>query len=262
LLRDLARTQLIFIFFFLVFGQTPVRASQNFSQNAEMQKLQEDSFKKVEALLNDKSFQTIVADLKAKASCASESLPLGIISKQESSCSLKGQLENQIEKFSDFDFPSSYEEENKAEGELYIFVSFSLGEKALENLAYEARQYGATLVLRGFVKGSYRETVQVLQKIIQSTGQGFIIDPELFTLFSISAVPTYVLAKPFSLTATERLQTPLHDRLQGHVSIQYALETFAKEGDLSNAAKALLPKSSGFIHLDYDQNKKPEGKTR
>ncbi|MBY0272289.1 MAG: type-F conjugative transfer system pilin assembly protein TrbC [Alphaproteobacteria bacterium] len=134
--------------------------------------------------------------------------------------------------------------------ELTLFVSFSLGEKALLNLAHEAKAYGATLVLRGFKNNSYAQTVKILQKIIQATGQGFIIDPELFSLFSISSVPTYVLSRPFQLQtfepktleshALERTQTPIHDRLQGHVSLQYALETFAKEGDLKEEAKALL----------------------
>lgn len=137
--------------------------------------------------------------------------------------------------------------------ELTLFVSFSLGEKALLNLAHEAKIYGATLVLRGFKDGSYAKTVHALQKIIQKTGQGFIIDPELFSLFSVIAVPTYVLSKPFQLQALEsktqeRTFTPIHDRLQGHVSLQYALETFAKEGDLQNEAHSLLEKAEKGSH--------------
>ncbi|OJW46247.1 MAG: type-F conjugative transfer system pilin assembly protein TrbC [Alphaproteobacteria bacterium 41-28] len=243
MLRNLALTQLIFIFFFLASGQIPVHASQNFSQNAEMQKLQEDSLKKVETLLNDKNFQTLVSELNTKASCSSENLPIGKVSKQELSCSFNEQLDNQVERFSGFDFPFSYKEENKSKGELYIFVSFSLGEKALLNLAMDAKRYGATLILRGFRERSYRKTINSLQKIIQKTGQGFIIDPELFTLFGITAVPTFILAKPFQLSASDRTQTPLHDRIQGHISAQYALETFAKGGDLKDEAKALLAES-------------------
>ncbi|MBP9691879.1 MAG: type-F conjugative transfer system pilin assembly protein TrbC [Alphaproteobacteria bacterium] len=121
-------------------------------------------------------------------------------------------------------------------------MSFSLGEKALLNLAQETKGYGATLVLRGFIEGSYAKTVQALQNIILKTGQGFIIDPELFSLFFITAVPTYVLAKPFQLLAQTRDQTPLHDRLMGHVSISYALESFAQSGDLRDEAQALLDK--------------------
>ena len=125
---------------------------------------------------------------------------------------------------------------------LYLFVSFSLGEKALLNLAQEAKRWNATLVLRGFIEGSYAKTAKALQNIIIKTGQGFIIDPELFSLFAVTAVPTYVLSYPFQLNAVERTQTPLHDRIRGHVSIHYALEQFAKSGDLKEEANSLLEK--------------------
>lgn len=175
---------------------------------AEVLKLQEDSRKKVAELLQDNDFQETIDVLKGK-------LPSMFTTKQE--------------------------KETKS-GELYIFVSFSLGEKALENLAQEAKRYGATLVLRGFKDGSHLKTVKSLEKIIRKSGQGFIIDPELYTLFAIQAVPAYVLAKPFQLQSEERMQTPIHDRLQGYVSLQYALESFAKKGDLKDEAKSLLRK--------------------
>ncbi|MBP6951898.1 MAG: type-F conjugative transfer system pilin assembly protein TrbC [Alphaproteobacteria bacterium] len=129
-------------------------------------------------------------------------------------------------------------------GSLYIFVSFSLGEKALLNLAHKAKIYGATLVLRGFKDGSYLKTAQALQHIIQETGQGFMIDPELFSLFTVTVVPTYVLSKPFPFKAPDRTQASPHDRLQGHVSVSYALSVFAKEGSLKEDASSLLENAS------------------
>lgn len=125
-------------------------------------------------------------------------------------------------------------------GNFYVFVSFSLGEKALLNLAQEAKRWNAALVLRGFIEGSYAKTAKALRDIIIKTGQGFLIDPELFSLFNVKAVPTYVLSKPFQLHAHARIQTPFHDRIQGHASLQYALEIFVKEGDLREEAHALL----------------------
>ena len=211
------------------------------SKEKDLIKLQAESVRQVDELLKNEEFQDLISDLNSKIPDPSKILPP----------SQKSNL-----------------------GDLYIFVSFSLGEKALENLAREAWKYGATLVLRGFIGGSHQKTVKALQKIITTTGQGFIIDPELFDLFSVTAVPTYILAKPFSLTATERTQTPLHDRLQGHVSIRYALETFAnpREGDprvqgprafpgprlnrgdwgasFSEVAKALLLKGSNLVRSD------------
>ena len=71
-----------------------------------------------------------------------------------------------------------------------------------------------------------------------------MIDPELFSLFAVTAVPTYVLSHPFQLNASEVTQTPLHDRLQGHVSVFYALSVFAKEGSLKEEATSLLENAS------------------
>lgn len=169
--------------------------------------LQKESLQKVEELQKDPAFQNILDEFQHNAS--------------------KGAIA--------FRNPS---EEPK--GELYIFISFSMGEKALLNIAHEAKEFGGTLVLRGFHKGSYVKTAQSLQNIITKTGQGVIIDPELYSLFAITAVPTYVLVKPFNMIAVERTQTPLHDKLQGHVSVHYALETFAKDGDLKDEARGLL----------------------
>jgi len=197
---------------------------KTFFKNSFLQKeileLKEESLKKVDALQQTEDFQDLVADLQNK-------LPEFFENKKNPS------KQNS-------DLP-----DQKPEGSLYVFVSFSMGETALLNLAHEAKHYGATLVLRGFKKG-YKKTVQALQKIINKTGQGFIIDPDLFDLFAITAAPTFILTKPFPLNAIERTQTPLHDRLQGHVSLHYALETFLKEGDLKETAQALL-----------DEGKKP-----
>ncbi len=172
----------------------------------EILDLQKDSLKKVESLLENKEFRAVVADLQEKIPTLQNSPPI------------RGQVQ----------------------GELLIFVSFSMGEKALLNIAQEAQLYGATLMLRGFHKDSYKKTIHALQKIISKTGQGFSIDPELYTLFAIDAVPTFILTKPYELNAAERTQTPLHDKLRGHVSLHYALERFAKEGDLKETAQGLL----------------------
>lgn len=181
-------------------------------QNSELQdsfftRLQQESLQKVEMLTNTPAFQEIVTELQNNAS----------------------------KDFAAFRTPNK-----EAKGELYIFISFSMGEKALLNLSREVKRFGATLVLRGFHEGSYVKTAQELQKIILETGQGVVIDPELFTLFNIAAVPTFVLTKPFQLYAQERTQTPIHDKLQGHVGARYALEAFKKEGDLQQEAQHLL----------------------
>jgi len=191
---------------------------ESIQKDKDFQSLLTESSKQRDGILESKEFQDVVETLQTEA------------------------LKTQTHRVQTSQGASS----KSTSAELTLFVSFSLGEKALLNLAHEANIYGATLVLLGFKDNSYAQTVRALQKIIQETGQGFIIDPELFSLFSVTTVPTYVLSRPFQQTleskTLERTQTPIHDRLQGHVSLQYALEMFAKEGDLQNEAQFLLEK--------------------
>lgn len=191
-----------------------------FYQNVDPQdnfftQLQQESLQKVEVLQNDPAFQETVKTLQNNSS-------------QYTAVNSGPETQGNLN------------EASLSKANLYIFISFSLGETALLNLEQEAKRFGATLVLRGFKDGSYIQTAKALQKIISKTGQGILVDPELFTLFNIMAVPTFVLAKPFNLISAERIQTPIHDKLQGHVSTHYALEAFAKEGDLNAEAQALL----------------------
>lgn len=190
------------------FIKDSLKAVDNLKQDKNFQSFLSHSFEQRDAALESSTFQEAVGDFQKPQGQASQMSPTS--------------------------------DPLYRPGNLYIFVSFSLGEKALLNLAQEAKAYGATLVLRGFVEGSHAKTVQTLQKIILKTSQGFIIDPELFSLFNVKTVPTYILTKPFQPNAFERNQTPMYDRIQGHVSVYYALERFAKEGDLQEEARVLL----------------------
>lgn len=198
-------------------------------QSSTDQSLRGDSLKIIEMMKNDKDFQSFL-----------------VISSQKRDAVLRdSEIQNlvttlQDQKLTQGPQPKHTSVPTNPAAELYLFVSFSLGEKALLNLAQEAKANGAILILKGFIEGSYAKTVKALQTIITKTGQGFIIDPELFTLFNVKAVPTYVLAKSFQLNALEHNRTPMHDRIQGHISPQYALEKFAKEGDLQEEASSLL----------------------
>lgn len=198
------------------------------------QPLTEDALKIVERVQSDKEFQSFLTEASQQRNAV-----LADPEFQEVVTALQAQIPKHVPQL------KHQSDHTNQRGELTLFVSLSLGEKALLNLAQEAKRWNATLVLRGFIDGSYAKTAKTLQNIILKTGQGFIIDSELFSLFNVEAVPTYILSKPFQLNALERTSTPLHDRIQGHVSIQYALETFAKSGDLREEAQSLLKQGGG-----------------
>lgn len=176
----------------------------------EVLELIETSREKCQATLEDPEFQSFVAELQTKAMDET----FGKALKTSSGAS---------------------------QGELYIFVSFKLGEKALLSLAQQAKRYGGHLILKGFKEGSYKKTVESLSKIIETSEEGFSIDPELFENFHVETALTIILAKR-SRELEDGKSSPIHDRIQGNVSVQYALEQFEKSGDCATEATTLLKK--------------------
>lgn len=117
---------------------------------------------------------------------------------------------------------------------IYVFVSLSMPKPALMALNKEAAQLGAPLVLRGLKDNSYQKTAFYLQDIIEKTGQGFLIHPELFKRYEIHQVPSVVLA-------TDTLSAePIFDVVSGHIPIKTALLEMAQKGELKNEAKDWL----------------------
>lgn len=117
---------------------------------------------------------------------------------------------------------------------LLVFVSFSMPNETLKALAQEARQYGGKLILRGLVKGSFKETQKAMQKLDEDA----LIDPTLFKAYQVKSVPTFVLLEKSPQEATEVVA---HDKLTGNVSLKYALEQFTGKGEIK-AARNLLQK--------------------
>lgn len=81
----------------------------------------------------------------------------------------------------------------KAGPKVLIFVSFAMPEATLQRLVDQAARAGATLVLRGLVNGSIRETVTRMQALIGSRRVAVQIDPEAFDRYGIVMTPTFVL---------------------------------------------------------------------
>lgn len=116
--------------------------------------------------------------------------------------------------------------ELKAEADLLVFVSSSMSKESLKTLSKEVEEYGGTLIVRGFKDNEFKNSIEYFP-------ESFLIDPELFEEFKVVNVPTFVL-----------LEDNRHDRMSGFVSTRYALEQFAKNGDMKQEAKALLEKNS------------------
>ncbi len=124
---------------------------------------------------------------------------------------------------------------------LQIFVSHSMPISLLKRYAREAIKYKGVLVFRGLPAGSFHRLAKLVSDISGDNAEGIAmqIDDEAFKAFNIKIVPTIVLSRSASIFS-EQVKGGSFDKIVGNVTIKYALELFAKEGDLKANALELL----------------------
>jgi len=116
-------------------------------------------------------------------------------------------------------------------------------------LMYQAKKAGAVLVFKGFI-GSFKNTQEYLANISKEEISA-IIDPRLFDLFQIEVVPTFVILNDV-LQDCEKNNchlSPLHDRIAGNITLQYALEQFAQDAKENSLVFEFLKKIKGDNEL-------------
>ena len=128
---------------------------------------------------------------------------------------------------------------------LLIFISFSMPQASLERLADQAVRARASLVLRGLVNGSLRDTVERMQRLIGNRQVSVQIDPQAFDRFSIVRTPSFVLvrdgAQPQRCGAGMCFAADQFALTAGDVSLDYGLEQFQR------SAPRLAREASGFL---------------
>ena len=115
----------------------------------------------------------------------------------------------------------------KAGPKVLIFVSFAMPEATLQRLVDQAARAGATLVLRGLVNGSIRDTVTRMQALIGSRRVAVQIDPEAFDRHGITRTPTFVLvtdgAGAEACASRVCGSLPQSVKVAGDVTLEYAM---------------------------------------
>lgn len=129
---------------------------------------------------------------------------------------------------------------------LLVLVSLAMPDASLKTLLKDVSAAGGQLVLRGFLEGSVAATAARIAELIGEGGdaRGFIVDPRLFRTFAVEAVPVFIVpAGPLvdcdapGCTAS----APPHDRISGNVTLRYALQRIAGEGEYAaHQARAYL----------------------
>ena len=122
-----------------------------------------------------------------------------------------------------------------------IFVSFAMPETTLQRLVDQAARAGATLVLRGLVNGSIRDTVTRMQALIGGRRVAVQIDPDGFDRYGITRTPTFVLV--MDDTGTEACASRACDSSQefgkvaGDVTLDYAMQFLSRSSQGSPPPK-------------------------
>ncbi|HRH87369.1 MAG TPA: type-F conjugative transfer system pilin assembly protein TrbC [Rubrivivax sp.] len=138
----------------------------------------------------------------------------------------------------------------KAGPTLLVFVSFAMPEATIGRLLDQAERAGATLVLRGLVNGSMRDTVERMQRLIGERRVAVQIDPQAFDRFSIVRTPAFVLVRSGALAQPCSSGTCLAGdqfvMAAGDVSLDYALSFFERSApSMSRDASSLLLRMKG-----------------
>lgn len=115
------------------------------------------------------------------------------------------------------------EELVKDEVEVYIFVSFSLPQKLLSQYVKEAKENGASLVVKGLPKRGFNAFLKQVDKYREGEEiPPFELRPDLFEEFFIEQVPAIVFRKG-----------KVFDKITGSVSLDFVKERIRERGEVS-----------------------------
>jgi len=133
--------------------------------------------------------------------------------------------------------------------QLYVFVSTSMPDITLKRLLLQAGRIDGSLILRGLVDGDMAKTKEKVMQLLEAdaTGNtqidgGLSIDPTLFERFDIAQVPSFVVTNtPAERCSKSGCPSTDYARLSGDTTIEYALETIAREAPIMrDSAQTIL----------------------
>lgn len=112
---------------------------------------------------------------------------------------------------------------------LYYFWSFSMPEASLKAALADGEKIGLIAVLRGLPEGSAKTSLGRLKRLLGNYRTEVVIDPRLFTLYGITAVPTLVYGEGVDPSCETCEPPPHHAMVSGDVPLVSALEHLARE---------------------------------
>jgi conjugal transfer pilus assembly protein TrbC len=130
-----------------------------------------------------------------------------------------------------------------------LFVSFSMPEPLLLELADEAHALNIPLVIRGLVDNDFKKTIETFARLRDHAEKqhrhfdGLSVDPLWFAQFHIESVPALVLSPSLSACDASRACDPRFDVVYGNSRLKKGLSVIAERGDsASQLARNILEK--------------------
>ena len=197
------------------------------SNDSETQEFVNDIQSNTERVLNDAENNDLVQDIQNETNYLINNKSISDFTRQIEADTDNALRDNETTKFvNDIENETNkiIEDQDMSfniNGNLIAFVSLSMPEKNLHQIASEVAKYDGVLVLRGLKDNSFKKTAKILQPIINDTKISFNIDPETFKEYNITQVPSYVLED----------HEGNHDKMIGNVTIPYFLEQIRTNGD-------------------------------
>jgi len=116
----------------------------------------------------------------------------------------------------------------QAADRLYYFWSFSMPEESLKAAFTQGEKISLVAVLRGLPEGSAKDSLLRLKQLLGGRSVEVVIDPLLFRLYGITAVPTVVYADGINPTCEHCEPAPKHWKAVGDVRLEAALENLSR----------------------------------
>lgn len=121
--------------------------------------------------------------------------------------------------------------------DLMVFISLTMPPEIIKQLAEQAKERGATIMLRGFVGDSLQKT-QNIAASLNKAGAVWQINPEAFKVFRVTNVPTFVIATNVAGSILEEgcAKPASYVSVNGNQSLDVALQTIRRHSKTKSFA--------------------------
>lgn len=131
---------------------------------------------------------------------------------------------------------------NENNPNVIIFISFSIPEQSIVSLLQDAKKLHASVVIRGLIHNSFKETFIKMASIVKKAGGGGVeLNPPVFKKFDIQKVPAIVVLPTSQTCYSQKIcSEDKFDVVYGDIPLFNALKTIRDHGTVSKKSAEQL----------------------